>query len=670
MTHRPPSARGLVLQAVTAACALLPLSHAVRADDFADYDMDFQYCASLEGEQLSLRICVAGCSYFAQARLVAPLPGTFLVDLHYLADSSNSTVLTIHTASGAGSFVASPACSPCSGDMLDIPIDVKAGDLVTIELQPVGSGCLSDGFVNCIFSNLRFLPAPGVSALGGAIDAALMLNVEPGSIDVDEAIGPIAMVEDVDGDGRADVACAMPNWGPPATIGRVLVLSGATGAVLREWTGTTSSSRLGSALANAGDLDGDDLDDLVAAEYIPKTRVRAFSPATGTELSSIELPFFAFPFVLDGAGDVDADGRGDIVVGYKSASASGLSMCGRVSVYSGATQALLHESFGDFAQDQLGELVAGAGDVDADGFDDYLATASHHPTGLAANGLVRVYSGLTGQPLYSFVGLGLNEHLGEEADSAGDFDADGHADIIATARGAVAVNDLVRVYSGASGTALFTSAGVHPEDSIGRSVARAGDLDGDGFDDVIATSTLTNDGHWRLYAFGGPAGRVLIERHPLDYASYGDPVEAGHDADGDGKPDLLLLARTMLSHERLQVLSGVPAQHLAPVLGATGTLLPGSPLTIHLSGGPPGGSALFVVGARTLYLPFKGGYLVPSPGLLVPNVPLQTDGSLQFSMTWPAPLTAPAFVVLQAWLAEPSAVHGFLASNGLLLAPP
>lgn len=670
MTRRHPSPRGLVLRAVATACALLPLSSAARADDFADYDMDFQQCASLEGAQLVLKICVGGCSYFAQARLVAPLPGTFLLDLQYLANGSSPTVLTVETASGAGSFVASPACSPCSGDTLDIPIEVKAGDLVTFDLRPAGFGCLTDGFVICIFSNLRFVPAPGVSTLGGAIDAALLLNVESGSLDLDEQIGPIAMLEDVDGDGRGDIACAMPNWGPPSTIGRVLVLSGTTGAVLREWIGTTASSRLGSALANAGDLDGDDLDDLAVAEYIPKTRVRAFSPATGAEIFSIDMPFLAFPFVLDGAGDVDADGRGDIVVGYRLASAPGLSLCGRVSVYSGATQALLHEAFGDFAQDELGELVAGAGDVDADGFDDYLATASHYPTGLAAIGLVRVYSGLTGQPLYSFVGLGLNEHLGEEADSAGDFDADGHADIIATARGAVAVNDLVRVYSGASGATLFTSAGVHPEDSIGRSVARAGDLDGDGFDDVIATSTLTNDGHWRLYAFGGPAGRVLIERHPLDYASYGDPVEAGHDADGDGRPDLLLLARTMLSHEHLQMLSGVPVQHLAPALGATGTLLPGSPLTIHLSGGPPSGSALFVVGARTLDLPFKGGYLVPWPGLLVPGVPLQTDGGLQLSIVWPAPLTAPAIVVLQAWLAEPSAVHGFLASNALLLAPP
>ena len=640
---------------LTTLALLLPSSTAA-ASDFADFSMSFSGCASLQGGELTLQVC-GGCPDLARATLIAPLPGRFVVDMHYEATSEFWADLTISTASGTSSFASFPACSPCSGGTSGIVIDVEASDVVTFQLYRSAFSCIFVDPITVTLSNLQFVPAVGISTLGGALDASALLEIETGAPSTTTAVGPVVMLDDVDGDGRPDLGCALPGIDSPDPRGRVQVWSGATGAVLHEWLGTSTGSQLGSSLGNAGDVDGDGFDDLVAAQQSP-LMVRVFSAATGTELFTITSVAAPGPYAVDGAGDVDGDGRGDIVVGACFADRPGAVNCGKVQVYSGGTQALLHEASGDFGSDQLGFVVAGAGDVDGDGFDDYLATATFYDFG---DGLVRIYSGLTGLPLNSFVGWSGSEQLGMRADGAGDFDGDGQADIIAAGSAAFGA---VRVYSVASTSIdpLFVA-------PVGAHVAGAGDLNGDGFDDVLVASTVANAHLGVVRAYGGPAGALLFELMPLDFTSYAS-LAGGRDVNGDGAPDFVVQGEDILGTHRLFVLSGLGQSHDPPVLSAMGALTPASPLTVKLTHGPPSASAFFVVSLEPLYLPFKGGFMLPFPTSIVGPLPLGPTGGLQFGTTWPAQLVAPFAVVLQAWMPTPAALHGFVASNGLLLAPP
>jgi hypothetical protein len=71
--------------------------------------------------------------------------------------------------------LAPSACSPCAGDIADIEIDVLASDVVTFQLYRSELRCINGDPVACSFSKLRFIPAVGVSPLGGALDAAPLL---------------------------------------------------------------------------------------------------------------------------------------------------------------------------------------------------------------------------------------------------------------------------------------------------------------------------------------------------------------------------------------------------------------------------------------------------------------------------------------------------------------
>jgi hypothetical protein len=174
----------------------------------------------------------------------------------------------------------------------------------------------------------------------------------------------------------------------------------------------------------------------------------------------------------------------------------------------------------------------------------------------------------------------------------------------------------------------------------------------------------------RVSVYGGPAGTRLYVLEPHEFSVLGRFMDAGRDVDADGVPDLVLAARTLLKHDKILTVSGQLAVHGAPALSATGTLQPASPLTLSLAGGPPAGNAWLVVGLGALNVPFKNGYLLPQPDWIVPALPLTSAGGLQIPTTWPAGLSAPFAVVLQAWCPEPAAAQGFVASNGLMLAPP
>jgi hypothetical protein len=130
-----------------------------------------------------------------------------------------------------------------------------------------------------------------------------------------------------------------------------------------------------------------------------------------------------------GLGDVNGDGRADLIVGAYGDDNNG-NTSGSARVLSGATGLPLYTFNGDSADDRFGFSVRGAGDVDGDGRADLIVGAYQDDNNGNNSGSARVLSGGTGLPLYTFNGDGLGNAFGISVSGIGDINGDGLADFI------------------------------------------------------------------------------------------------------------------------------------------------------------------------------------------------------------------------------------------------
>jgi hypothetical protein len=342
---------------------------------------------------------------------------------------------------------------------------------------------------------------------------------------------------DVDGDGVPDLVVGLPNDSSAGfQLGSAQLISGSNGSVIRTLPG--SGGHFGAAVADAGDVDGDGIDDVVIGAYQDSTGgnasgcARVYSGATGALLWTFPgntLSYFGWS--VAGAGDVDHDGHADILVsGYLDS--TGGSNAGRVVIFSGATGAPLVTVLGA-AGEYIGNSVASIGDVNADGTDDFAIGSP-----LAANyfGRVRIHSGVNGAVLRTLVGPTQHEGFGACVARSGDVNLDGTPDL---AVGAYFVSGGTSghafLYSGATGALLRSYAGDLVGDSFGSALSGVLDVDGDGVPDLAVGAGDYNFSNLGGYAraFSGATGQVLDEvRGPL----------------GDG-PVMLIRMRALLARD-------------------------------------------------------------------------------------------------------------------------
>lgn len=320
--------------------------------------------------------------------------------------------------------------------------------------------------------------------------------------------------------------------------------------------GREVNDHLGASVSGAGDVDGDGIPDLIvgasgahAPGQLEEGSAFVYSGATGGMIWQFSIPSWdeIWGVSVSGAGDVNADGLDDVIVG--AFSATGLSSEGVAFVYSGATGALLWRFDGQGGSAYLGKSVSGAGDVDRDGFDDLIVGATGAPGGLARIGSAYVYSGATGTLIWQFDGQEREDLFGESVSGAGDVDGDGHDDVIVgtswTDPGGLQDAGSAHVYSGATGALIWQFNGQQRWAHLGNSVSSAGDVDEDGFDDVIVGRELADPGGRReagsAYIYSGATGTLIRQ---FDGAKRGDrlghSVSGAGDADGDGTPDLIV----------------------------------------------------------------------------------------------------------------------------------
>lgn len=170
---------------------------------------------------------------------------------------------------------------------------------------------------------------------------------------------------------------------------------------------------------------------------------------------------------------------------------------------------IIHEWRGDSAGDEFGWIARGIGDVDGDRVTDVIVSATMHPPLGDSRGKLYAYSGKSGRLLWRRDGE-RGWVLGSSVEAAGDVNGDGVPDVVAGAP----FSRLALVYSGRDGVEIHRFAGDTTEAGFGVAVSAAGDVDGDGFGDVLvgASGATANgmSGAGKAIVFSGKTGaRVL-----------------------------------------------------------------------------------------------------------------------------------------------------------------
>ncbi|MEZ2237633.1 hypothetical protein [Microcoleus sp.] len=393
-----------------------------------------------------------------------------------------------------------------------------------------------------------------------------------------------------DPNGLIDAGSSYVVFGSKSGFAPSIDLATLTGSNGFTINGMAAGDQLGSSVSGAGDVNGDGFADLsIGAPYADPNGLQKAGQTYVVFGSNQGFPTSLNVSTLNGnngftingmaagdelgtsvsaAGDVNGDSKDDLIIGAFGADPNGLENAGQSYVVFGSTQGFapslnvsaLNGTNG-FAIDGIPEYgyssrVSTAGDVNGDGFDDLIVGAfgpgpnGNPGTSYVVFGSPQAFpanfkaSGLNGTNGFAINGIAGGDFSGFSVSSAGDFNGDGIDDLIVSAPGADNVAGESYVVFGSKegfGASINLSSldgingsvlnGVNPDNFSGISVSGAGDINGDGVDDLIIGATYadpngkTNSGS-SYVVFGkvptlGTEGKDVLNGTSGDDALYG-----------------------------------------------------------------------------------------------------------------------------------------------------
>ena len=337
-------------------------------------------------------------------------------------------------------------------------------------------------------------------------------------------------------------------WAVPSH-GSVRVSSGSDGAELLVLLAPHASSWYGEALATAGDVDADGFPDLLVGapheSYLIPQGGSAYVHS-GADGSLIRAHHGDGLFQLLGQGlaalgDVDGDGVDDYAISTPGADDNAPDT-GRVTLHSGADGAVVRTLTGGWSSAEFGRQVMGMGDVDGDGIPDLAIASPRSDLNATDAGHVDVYSS-SGSWISTALGSGPQQLFGISL-GQGDLDGDGILDVLAGSYHDTLLVGSVTGFDSATGKELFHVAGETSTLLLGLAVAGIGDLTGDGKDEVLASAPydpVLGFGTGSVRVYSASDGQEILRYDGYEAnGQFGYSVAAIGDVDGDGVHDFAI----------------------------------------------------------------------------------------------------------------------------------
>jgi len=393
----------------------------------------------------------------------------------------------------------------------------------------------------------------------------------------------VSYAGDVNGDGYADIIVGAPgfDYGSNINVGAVYIYFGGPSMDTIydvRLAGENAGDVFGASVSYAGDVNGDGYADIIVGAYGYDDGSNSDAGAAyiyygGPSMDATydvklvgENAYDHFGISVSYAGDVNEDGFDDVIVGAYGFDNGSNTNAGAAYIYfGGPSMDSLYDVrlVGGNIEDYFGGSVSYAGDINGDGFDDVIVGAYGFDNGSNTNaGAAYIYfGGPSMDAVYDLRLVGENafDLFGYSVSYAGDVNGDGYADVIV---GAYGYNDYSNIDAGAAYIyhgGLFMDTvydirlvGENISDHFGSSVSYAGDVNGDGFGDVIVGAEGYDNGSisdaGAAYIYYGSSfmdaayDARLVGENPDD--KFGTSVSYAGDVNGDGYADIIVGAES------------------------------------------------------------------------------------------------------------------------------